>query len=112
MTLDAHVHTRYAGRTSLYPLSLIMRAFLAIERRRPDASAPLPYLRKEGIFTSFNHVASRVNGPVGARHVAALVPWIDASDTRNGSRLARPSVRRRAVSVGPPRLLAPEGMSA
>jgi hypothetical protein len=23
--LDAHVHTRYPGRTSLYPLNLIMR---------------------------------------------------------------------------------------
>lgn len=25
MKLDAHVHTRYSGRPSLYPLSLIMR---------------------------------------------------------------------------------------
>jgi predicted metal-dependent phosphoesterase TrpH len=154
--LDAHVHTRYSGRTSLYPLSLIMREsynrpeevyrlakargmdlvaitdhdciagalaladkpdvivgcevtatfprdgvrvhlnvldlsepqFLEIERRRSDVGALLPYLRDEGLFTSLNHVASRVNGLVTAAHVATLVPWIDAIEVRNGSRLA------------------------
>jgi predicted metal-dependent phosphoesterase TrpH len=154
--LDAHVHTRFSGRTSLYPLSLIMREsynrpeqvyriakargmdlvavtdhdciagalalagrpdvlvgcevtaafpndgvrvhlnvlditesqFLAIDRRRHDVAALLPYLREQGIFTTLNHVASRVNGRVGAAHVAALVPWIDAIEVRNGSRLA------------------------
>jgi predicted metal-dependent phosphoesterase TrpH len=154
--LDAHVHTRYSGRTSLYPLSLIMREsynrpeqvyrlakargmdlvaitdhdciagalaladkpdvivgcevtaafphdgvrvhlnvlditeeqFLEIERRRHDVSVLLPYLRDHGIFTSLNHVASRVNGLVGAAHVAILVPWIDAIEVRNGSRLS------------------------
>jgi predicted metal-dependent phosphoesterase TrpH len=156
MKLDAHVHTRYSGRTSLHPLSLIMREsynrpeqvyrlakqrgmdlvaitdhdciggaltlaerpdvivgcevtatfpcdgvrvhlnvldvterqFLGIERRRHDVGVLLPYLRGEGIFTSLNHVASRVNGEVRASHVAALVPWIDAIEVRNGSRLA------------------------
>lgn len=156
MKLDAHVHTRHSGRTSLYPLSLIMREsynrpervyriakargmdlvaitdhdcvagalvlagrpdvlvgcevtatfphddvrvhlnvlditeaqFRSIDRRRHDVAELLPYLREEGIFTTLNHVASRVNGRVGAGHVAALVPWIDAIEVRNGSRLA------------------------
>jgi predicted metal-dependent phosphoesterase TrpH len=154
--LDAHVHTRYSGRTSLYPLSLIMREsynrpervyrlakargmdlvaitdhdciagaltlagrpdvlvgcevtaafprdgvrvhlnvlditegqFLEIDRRRHDVAALLPYLEEAGIFTVLNHVASRVNGRVTAAHVAAIVPWIDAIEVRNGSRLA------------------------
>jgi predicted metal-dependent phosphoesterase TrpH len=153
--LDAHVHTRYSGRTSLYPLSLIMREsynrpervyrlakargmdlvaitdhdcvagaltladkpdvivgcevtatfprdgvrvhlnvlditerqFVEIDRRRHDVGALMPYLREEGIFTVLNHVASRVNGLVTATHVAALVPWLDALEVRNGSRL-------------------------
>jgi predicted metal-dependent phosphoesterase TrpH len=162
--LDAHVHTRHSGRTSLYPLSLIMREsynrpervyqvakargmdlvaitdhdciagalalaglpdvlvgcevtatfphdgvrvhlnvlditerqFLAIDRRRHDVGALLPYLRDEGIFTTLNHVASRVNGHVRAAHVAALVPWIDAIEVRNGSRL---SVQNRTAAA-------------
>lgn len=156
MKLDAHVHTRHSGRTSLYPLSLIMREsynrpervyrlakargmdlvaitdhdciagalalagrtdvlvgcevtatfphdgvrvhlnvlditesqFRAIDRRRYDVAELLPYLRAEGVFTTLNHVASRVSGRVDAAHVAALVPWIDAIEVRNGSRLA------------------------
>ena len=38
----------------------------------------LPYLKREGIFTSLNHVASGVNGQITASHVASLMPWIDA----------------------------------
>jgi len=155
LKLDAHVHTRHSGRTSLYPLSLIMREsynrpeavyrlakargmdlvaitdhdciagalsladrpdvvvgcevtacfpadgvrvhltvldlterqFLEIDRRRGDVAVLMPYLRQQGIFTSLNHVASRVNGAVTATHVAALVPWLDALEVRNGSRL-------------------------
>jgi hypothetical protein len=62
-------------------------------------TALLPYLREEGIFTSLNHVASRVNGLVGARHVAALVPWIDAIETRNGSRLATQNLTAEALAA-------------
>jgi predicted metal-dependent phosphoesterase TrpH len=164
--LDAHVHTRHSGRTSLYPLSLIMREsynrpehvyrlakargmdlvavtdhdcvagalaladkpdvivgcevtaafprdgvrvhlnvlditeaqFLEIERRRHDVAVLLPYLREAGIFTSLNHVASRVNGLVDAAHVAALVPWIDAIEVRNGSRLATQNLTAAALA--------------
>jgi predicted metal-dependent phosphoesterase TrpH len=162
--LDAHVHTHYSGRTSLYPLSLIMREsynrpeavyrlakargmdlvaitdhdcitgaltladrpdvlvgceitatfpqdgvrvhlnvldiserqFVEIDRRRGDVSALMPYLRQQRIFTTLNHVASRVNGLVTATHVAALVPWIDALEVRNGSRLV---VQNRTASA-------------
>lgn len=58
-----------------------------IQRRRRNVMELMPYLRAEGIFTSLNHVASGVNGPITGAHVAALMPWIDALEVRNGSRL-------------------------
>jgi predicted metal-dependent phosphoesterase TrpH len=156
LKLDAHVHTYYSGKTSLYPLSLIMKEsyntpegvyrrakargmdlvaitdhdtiagaltiadrpdvivgcevtatfpqdnvrvhlnvlditeaqFAEIDRLRGNVAELLPYLRQHAIFTSLNHVASRVNGQITAPHIAALMPWIDALETRNGSRLA------------------------
>jgi hypothetical protein len=59
-----------------------------IDRLRFDVRELLPYLRQQGIFTSLNHVASRINGRITASHIAAIVPWIDAFEVRNGSRLA------------------------
>ena len=47
----------------------------------------LPYLHQQRIFTRLNHVASRVNGQITAPHIAALMPWVDALETSNGSRL-------------------------
>jgi hypothetical protein len=64
--LDTHVHTVHSGQSSI---------------------PPLQYLRQERIFTSLNHVASGVNGPLTAPHVAALLPRVDALETINGSRL-------------------------
>jgi len=58
-----------------------------VARLRHDVRDLLPYLREHNIFTTLNHVASRINGPLTAAHVAALVPWIDAFEVRNGSRL-------------------------
>src|SRR5262245_52370570 len=58
-----------------------------IQRLRHDVLELMPYLRQERIFTSLNHVASGVNGPLTAPHVAALLPWVDALETINGSRL-------------------------
>jgi len=60
-----------------------------IERRRRDLSALMPYLRNEGLFVSLNHVASRINGRITAAHVAALLPWLDGIEVRNGSRLGQ-----------------------
>lgn len=58
-----------------------------IQRLRHDVCELLPYLKRERIFTSLNHVASRVNGRITGAHVAALIPWIDGLEIRNGSRL-------------------------
>jgi predicted metal-dependent phosphoesterase TrpH len=58
-----------------------------VDRLRHDVRDLLGYLQAEKIFTSLNHVASGVNGPITAAHVAALLPWVDALETINGSRL-------------------------
>jgi predicted metal-dependent phosphoesterase TrpH len=71
--------------------------FGEIDRLRNDIRQLLPYLRRHAIFTSLNHVASRVNGRVTAAHVGWLMPWIDALEVRNGSRL--PSQNRTASAL-------------
>ena len=58
-----------------------------IQRLRHDVRDLMRYLRREELFTSLNHVASGVNGPITAAHVAALLPWVNALETINGSRL-------------------------
>lgn len=59
-----------------------------IDRLRANIYDLLRYLRQERIFVSLNHVASRVNGRITGQHLAAMLPWIDGFETRNGSRLA------------------------
>jgi predicted metal-dependent phosphoesterase TrpH len=68
-------------------LDIAERQHREIQRLRHDVLELMPYLRQERIFTSLNHVASGVNGPLTAPHVAALLPWVDALETINGSRL-------------------------
>ncbi len=68
-----------------------------IQRRRRDVRDLLPYLRAQGVFTSLNHVASGINGPITGAHVAALLPWVDAVEIRNGSRL--PGQNRTAAGL-------------
>jgi predicted metal-dependent phosphoesterase TrpH len=58
-----------------------------IDRRRHDVAVLLPYLREQQIFTVINHVASQVNGRLTAALIASLLPWVDAFEVRNGSRL-------------------------
>ncbi len=60
-----------------------------IDRLRHDISELLPYLKQERLFVSLNHVASRVNGEIRGKHIAALMPWIDGLEVINGSRLNR-----------------------
>jgi hypothetical protein len=48
----------------------------------------MPYLHEQRIFTTLNHVASQVNGRLTAALIASLLPWIDAFEVRNGTRLA------------------------
>lgn len=59
-----------------------------IQRLRTDIHRLLPFLQAHALFTSLNHVASGINGPLTATHVAAILPWVDGLETRNGSRLA------------------------
>ena len=59
-----------------------------IQRLRHDVRELMPYLKREGLFVSLNHVASRVNGHITASHIAVLMPWVDGIEVRNGSRLA------------------------
>jgi predicted metal-dependent phosphoesterase TrpH len=74
-------------RVHLNVLDITEAQFAEIERLRGNIADLLPYLNQQGIFTSLNHVASRVNGKITAAHIAAMVPWIDALEARNGSRL-------------------------
>lgn len=165
MKLDPHVHTVFSGRTTIYPLSLIMsesyhtpegvyrrakargmdlvaitdhdriegaltiadrpdvvigcevtavfpsddvRVHLGvlgidevqhreIQRLRHDVRDLMPYLKREEIFTTLNHVAPRINGRITARHIAALMPWVDGIEVINGSRL--PSQNRTAACL-------------
>lgn len=59
-----------------------------IQRLRRDIRQLMPYLRQQQLFTSLNHVASGINGPITAPHVTALLPWVQALEINNGSRLA------------------------
>jgi predicted metal-dependent phosphoesterase TrpH len=68
-----------------------------IQRLRHDLRELLPYLRQQRLFTTLNHVASRINGEITASHVAALMPWVDGIEVRNGSRLA--SQNRTALAL-------------
>jgi predicted metal-dependent phosphoesterase TrpH len=68
-----------------------------IQRLRGNIRELLPYLRREQIFTTINHIASRENGDIQAHHIAAVTPWVDAVEVRNGTRLA--SQNRTAVAV-------------
>ena len=58
-----------------------------IQALRSDVRELLPYLKQERIFTTLNHVASRINGRITAPHIAALMPWVDGIEIINGSRL-------------------------
>jgi predicted metal-dependent phosphoesterase TrpH len=58
-----------------------------VQRLRHDIRDLMRYLRQERLFTSLNHVASGINGPITAPHVASLLPWVNALETINGSRL-------------------------
>ena len=58
-----------------------------VQQLRRDVRQLMPYLRQQKLFTSLNHVASGINGPLTAAHVAALLPWVQALEVNNGSRL-------------------------
>jgi len=61
--------------------------FAEIDRLRLDVRELMPYLHGENIYTSLNHVASGINGPLTAAHLAAVLPWVDGLEVINGTRL-------------------------
>ena len=69
-----------------------------IQRLRHDVTELLPYLRQERIFTTVNHVASRINGSITARHITALIPWVDGVEVVNGSRLGSQNQTARSLA--------------
>jgi predicted metal-dependent phosphoesterase TrpH len=68
-----------------------------IQRLRFDVRELMQYLNREELFVSLNHVASRINGDVTAAHIAALMPWLNGLEVRNGSRL--PVQNRTAMAL-------------
>jgi predicted metal-dependent phosphoesterase TrpH len=82
------VFPRDGVRVHLGVLGLSESQHHEVQRRRHDIGELLPYLRQERLFTSINHVASRINGSITAAHIAALLPWIDGIEIRNGSRMS------------------------
>ena len=61
--------------------------FREMQRLRFNIRDLLQYLNREELFVSLNHVASRINGNVTAAHIAAMMPWLNGIEVRNGSRL-------------------------
>jgi predicted metal-dependent phosphoesterase TrpH len=78
-------------------LDITERQHQEIQRRRANVADLLPYLRDESIFTVVNHVASQVNGRLTPAHIASLMPWVNAFEVINGSRL--PSQNRTAAAL-------------
>jgi predicted metal-dependent phosphoesterase TrpH len=68
-----------------------------IQALRHNILELLQYLHREELFVSLNHVASRINGEVTAEHIAAIMPWLNGLEVRNGSRL--PVQNRTALAL-------------
>lgn len=78
-------------------LDITAAQFRVIDRLRHDVAQLLPYLHEERIFTIANHVASQVNGRMTPAHIASLLPWVQAFEVINGSRL--PAQNRTAAAL-------------
>lgn len=68
-----------------------------IQRLRADVRQLMPYLQQQDIYSSLNHVASGINGPLTATHLAAVLPWVDGLEVINGTR--QPSQNRTAMCL-------------
>lgn len=68
-----------------------------IQRLRGDVRQLMPYLYRQDIYTSLNHVASGINGPLTAAHLAAVLPWVQGLEVINGTR--QPSQNRTAMCL-------------
>lgn len=69
-------------------LDITPQQFREIQIRRSNIARLLPFLRRERIFSILNHPASRVNGKMTMEQITMLLPWVDAVEGINGSRLA------------------------
>lgn len=85
-----------------------------IQRLRHDIRRLLPCLRALGLFTSLSHVARPVCGPFSAVHLLALLPWMDAVETRNGALTAAQNrvAHSLAVASGKPAIAGSDAYSA
>ena len=68
-----------------------------IQRLRGDVRHLMPYLQQQDIYSSLNHVASGINGPLTAAHLAAVLPWVNGLEVINGTR--QPSQNRTAMCL-------------
>ena len=71
-----------------------------VQRRRRNVRDLMPYLRAQGIFTSLNHVASGINGPITGSHVAfrrATPAWAAGLIARAGGDQRAQGRQRRAA---------------
>lgn len=85
-----------------------------VQRLRHDIRRLLPCLRALGLFTSLSHVARPVCGPFSAVHLLALLPWMDAVETRNGALTAAQNrvAHSLAVAAGKPAIAGSDAYSA
>jgi predicted metal-dependent phosphoesterase TrpH len=56
------------------------------QRLKDNAHELVRYLNEQEIFCSLNHLASLSAGRMKASHVFSLLPWLDAIETKNGTR--------------------------
>ena len=68
-----------------------------IQKLRHNVRELMPYLKQQEIFSTLNHLASLSAGRLTAAQIGFLLPWINAIETRNGTRL--PSQNRTASAL-------------
>lgn len=78
-------------------LDITPAQFAEIDRLRGDVRELMPFLHQHNIYVSLNHVASGINGPLTAAHLAAVLPWVNGLEVINGTRL--PSQNRTAMCL-------------
>jgi predicted metal-dependent phosphoesterase TrpH len=67
------------------------------QRLRSNALDLVRYLKEQEVFSTLNHLASLSAGRLKATHIFSLLPWVEALETRNGTRL--PSQNRTAAAL-------------
>lgn len=57
------------------------------QKLRRNAHELVRYLKKQQIFSTLNHLASLSAGRLTASHIFSVLPWIEALEVKNGTRL-------------------------